>query len=53
MLFFVVAVVVVVVFVFEAILKRVQMSATNKKQKEHKGSTVFLADNFKFKVSIS
>lgn len=52
MLFFVVAVV-VVVFVFEAILKRVQMSATNKKQKEHKGSTVFLADNFKFKVSIS
>lgn len=52
MLFFVVAVV-VVVFVFEAILKRVQMSATNKKQKEHKGSTVLLADNFKFKVSIS
>lgn len=52
MLFFVVAVV-VVVFVFEATLKRVQMSATNKKQKEHKGSTVFLADNFKFKVSIS
>lgn len=51
MLFFVVAV--VVVFVFEAILKRVQMSATNKKQKEHKGSTVLLADNFKFKVSIS